>query len=199
MYTFRITTTAHRVPVYQVITNPNDPIVAIYNTTAGGSSLNSTNGTGPGQYRNWQGPTVCIDFRNSTCLNFGQSSLGGPSMYAVGVGTGIYTIPLVGLSILRSFQFQTGGDLPNRDPLTITLEGSNATGSLLSNGLSWTSLYTGPTGLAPYPFNETRFAWGPIQNISNNIPFTAYRMLVTAQRGPEICTQFSEIRFYGLI
>jgi hypothetical protein len=182
-----------------VITKPSDPIVGIYNTTVGGSSLNSTNGTGHGQYMNGEDPTKCIDFFNSTYLNFGSSSYpAGPVSATAGVGTGIYTIPQVGASVLLSFQFQTAGDTPNRDPLSISLEGSNATGSFLSVGTSWTLIHSGSTGLSSYPFNVTRFAWGPIQNFTNTKLFTAYRMLVQSQRGPDIGTQFSEIHLFGL-
>jgi hypothetical protein len=46
---------------------------------------------------------------------------------------------------------------------------------------------------------ETPYAWGSIQNFSNTIPFTAYRMLVMSQRGLDIYTQFSEIRLFGFV
>jgi hypothetical protein len=113
---------------------------------------------------------------NTTCLNFGnvgQNSSGSNNL--AGVGTGLYTIPIVSATIVTSILFQTGGDVPARDPLTITLEGSNATGSFLSLGSVWTLLYSGASGLAPY--NVTRYAWGDMQNFTNTQPFTAYRMI----------------------
>jgi hypothetical protein len=139
---------------------------------------------------------VCIDFSGSTCLNFGDAGMGISSSTA-GVGTGVYTIPIVGVSIVCSIQFQTGGDVPARDPLSITLEGSNAIGTALSHGSSWTLLYSGATGLAP--FDVSRSAWGEMQNFTNTRPFTVYRMIVTSQRAADHCTQFAEMYLFGFI
>jgi len=77
------------------------------------------------------------------------------------------------------------------------LEGSNDTGSALTLGTSWTLLYSGDTGLVP--FSVTRLAWGDIQNFTNTIAFTAYRMIITSQRGIDYCVQFAEMNLYGYL
>ena len=84
-----------------------------------------------------------------------------------------------------------------RDPLTITLEGSNVTAVALTLGSSWTLLYSGDTGLTP--LNVTHLAWGDMQNFTNTLSFTAYRMIVTSQRGVDRCTQFSEMHLYKIL
>jgi hypothetical protein len=53
------------------------------------------------------------------------------SINLAGFSAGLYTIPIVGAPIVSSIQFQTGSDIPNRDPLTFTLKDPNATGSFL--------------------------------------------------------------------
>lgn len=77
------------------------------------------------------------------------------------------------------------------------MEGSNDTGSALTLGTSWTLLYSGDTGLVP--FSVTRLAWGDIQNFTNTIAFTAYRMIITSQRGIDYCVQFAEMNLYGYL
>jgi hypothetical protein len=191
-------TTTARVLTYQILTNPSDTIIAIYNATAGGSSIYSSIGNGIGEYPSNQGPSACIDFSNTTCLNFGNvgQNLTGATNTA-GVGTGVYTVPGIGASILVSVQFETTNGSANRDPLTITLEGTNATGTDLSMGYSWTLLYNGMTGLSLLSSN--RLTWGDLQNFSNTQTFTTYRMLITSQRGVDDCTEFTEMHLYGLV
>ncbi len=135
-------TTNVYVPSNRIIKNSDDAVVAIYNATVGGS----TPGSGVGQYVPTQGPTICIAFSVSTCLNFGNT---GQNVANANNRASLYTILIVGASIVRSVQFQTGAGVPNRDPLTFTLEGPNATSSALSLGPVWTFLYSGVSGLEP--------------------------------------------------
>jgi hypothetical protein len=131
-------------------------------------------------------------------LNYGNAGYNSSGMTnTAGVGTGVYTTPQIGASIVQSIRFQTGNDSANRDPLNITLEGSNATGTNLNLGSYWTLLYTGPTGLTP--LSVTRLAWGDPQNFSNTRSFTSYRMIVTAQRDADYCVEFAEMHLYGIV
>jgi hypothetical protein len=183
---------------FQIITQLNDPIEAIYDAVAGNSSYNSVPGNGVGDYAPGQGPTACIDFANTTYLNYGNVGYNVSGMTnTAGVGTGVYTTPQVGASIVQAIQFQAGNDSADRDPLSITLEGSNATGTNLYFGQDWTLLYAGATGLAP--FSVTRLAWGELQNFTNTESFTSYRMIVTSQRGVDYCTEFAEMHLYGIL
>lgn len=174
--------------IYQIITNSTDPIYAIYDATAGGSCLSSTSGYGVGNYPPGNGPDAAIDFADTTYVNFGTGMSG--------VGAGLITQPAVGASVVAAIKFQAGNDSANRDPLTITLEGSNNSGSSLYSGSGWTLLYNGPTGLAS--FSSPRLAWGDQQSITNTQSYTAYRMIVTSQRGADNCTEFAEMHLYSL-
>jgi hypothetical protein len=87
--------------------------------------------------------------------------------------------------------------MPNRDPITITLEGSNATGGVaLTLGSSWPLIYNGSTGI-----NSTsapgRATYVTQQNFSNTIPYASYRLLVTLQRGNDTAVQYSESQIIG--
>ena len=98
--------------------------------------------------------------------------------------------PLVGPLIIRAFRICTGNDSPPRDPMTITLEGSNQTGSALFLGSSWTLIYNGPTGLATDPGRQT---FGVRQTFSNTRAFASYRILMPTKRANDIALQYSEI------
>lgn len=196
-FSFYRTTTASG-PIFQIITRVNDPITAIWKTAAGNMSYNAIVGTGVGNYASGQGPSECVDFSNTTYLNYGNVGLNATGMTnTAGVGTGVHTTPQIGASIVQSIQFQTGNDSINRDPLNITLEGSNATGTNLFFGSFWTLLYAGSTGLSP--LTTTRLAWGELQNFTNSQAFTSYRMIVTEQRGVDYCVEFAEMHLYGLV
>ena len=195
---YRTSTSTASGPTYQLITRVNDPITAIWNTNAGNMSQNSVAGTAVGNYASGHGPDECIDFADTTYINYGNVGLNVSAISnTAGVGTGVHTTPQIGASIVQSIQFQTGNDSIDRDPLTITLEGTNATGTNLFFGSFWTLLYTGPTGLAP--LTGTRLAWGDLQNFTNTQPFTSYRMIVTSQRGADYCTEYAEMHLYGIV
>ena len=115
----------------------------------------------------------------------------------VGNGTGLLTQPAVGASVVAAIKFQAGNDSADRDPLTITLEGSSSSGTpLFNSGSVWTLLYTGPTGLAS--LSSSRLAWGDMQTFTNTQSYTAYRMIVTSQRGPDNCTEYAEMHLFSL-
>lgn len=85
--------------------------------------------------------------------------------------------------------------IPERDPLTITIEGSNQSISALMLGSSWTLIYNGSTGLNPDPGRNNS---GIIQNMSNNTSwYTSYRILVTSKRHISDAVHFGEIELLG--
>jgi hypothetical protein len=77
--------------------------------------------------------------------------------------------------------------IPERDPLTITIEGSNQSISALMLGSSWTLIYNTSTGLNPDPGRNNS---GIIQNMTNN---TSYRILVISKRNISDAVHFGEI------
>lgn len=182
---------------FQRITTLNDSTTAIWNTVAGGKSFNSVADTGVGNYAAGQGSSASVDFANTTYLNYGNVGLSGTPNIIAGVGTGLHVTPQVGPCIVQAILFQAGNDSIDRDPLTMTLEGLNSTGTQLYIDSSWTLLYRGPTGLLP--LTRSRLGWGELQNFSNTIPFTSYRMIITSQRGPDIGTEYAEMHLYGII
>ena len=185
-----------RTPIFQRVTQLNDPTIAICNATAGGTSLNVNVGTGVCCYPVGQGSAASIDFENTTYMNYGTVGLFGTPSVSAGIGTGLHTTPQAGPTIIQSIQFQTGNETASRDPLTVTLEGSNHTGTSLYSGPSWTLLYAGVTGLLP--LNNSRLTWGELQNFSNTIPFTSYRIIVTSKRDADVGTEYAEMHLYGV-
>ncbi len=184
--------TGHGAPVN--ILSPGDPIFGIWNTTAGGDSTASSAGSGAGQYPAAQAPPNAIDGHvNTKYLNFGNGD-SGVSSPTKGVGTGFYVTPLVGSTMLTGLRFATANDHSPRDPLTITLEGSNAVGADLTLGSSWTTIYSGPTGLEPVLARNT---YGDVQGLPASDYYTSYRALVTSQRDNANSVQYSAVELLG--
>ncbi len=178
------------------IFTPGDPIVAIWNTTASGNSTASTAGTASaGQYPTNEAAPNAIDGLASTkYLNFGGGGGAGVQTTSKGLGTGFYITPSVTDSIVQSFQFTAANDAPERDPLTITIEGSNA--GALDQGASWTLIYSGTTGLDTDPGRNTPGALVPVPG--NVTTYDSYRVLVTTQRALANSVQYAEVQFYGV-
>jgi hypothetical protein len=172
---------------------PGSPIVGIWNTTAGGDSTASTPGTGAaGQFPAGEAPGFAIDGNNATkYLNFGTGGGGGVSSTTKGVGTGFYVTPTNGPLTLKAVQVVTANDSPARDPLAITIEGSNATGTDLDLGSNWTLIYAGPVGLNTDP---GRLTAGPVVSFANDAGYSSFRVLTTAQRASANSVQYAEMR-----
>jgi hypothetical protein len=176
------------------ITRAGDSIVGLYNTTAGGST-----GGENGMYStSAEYPASAIDYLTSTkYLNFGTTGGYYITAPAPGVGTGFYVTPIVSnASIAVSLRFATANDSPNRDPITVTLEGTNS--NELDYGSSWTLIYSGPTGISP-TIDPGRMQYVAQQNFSNTIAYKSYRLLVTSQRGADWVVQYAEAEIIGYI
>jgi hypothetical protein len=112
-----------------------------------------------------------------------------------GQNTGLYLTPNSGPLLLVAFYFVTNNYRRARDPLTITIEGSNMNESALTLGSSWTLIYNGSAGLTNDP---GRSNMGTIQMIPNSsIRFASYRLLVTSKSGNDTCTSYSEFVIIG--
>lgn len=110
-----------------------------------------------------------------------------------GLGSGFYvTNSLTAPSILTQFRIATADDRHGRDPLVVSIEGSN--GGDLTEGTSWTLIYNGSTGLEIDPGREV---FGPFQSVLNIKPFSSYRFLTLVKRTIEDSVQYSEVEFYG--
>ncbi|MFO1496977.1 MAG: hypothetical protein U1G07_01030 [Verrucomicrobiota bacterium] len=98
------------------VVQPSDPIIA--------SSVNS-----PGS----EGVVNAIDGTQAKYLNFDNNNNAKPS--------GFIVTPAVGATIVNGLAMQSANDAPERDPLSVTLEGSNDDAVTDFNSGSWTVIY----------------------------------------------------------
>ncbi len=144
-------------------------------------------------------PKYALDNNTATkYVNFGSGGCIGCPYALYGVNTGFYVVPSTcNPTVARGLLFATGNDEPNRDPITVTLEGSNARDNAsLQMGSSWTLIYSGQTGIS-LSVDPGRETYGTSQSFNNVLSFLSYRLLVTSQRGPDIAGQYSEVQIIG--
>jgi len=166
---------------YSGVTN----LTSLWNTVAGG------NGTNAYKEDN-EGVACAIDGNTGTKhLNFGYGNDSSISNSTIGIDTGFH-LTLASAAKVTAIQFATANDASTRDPMTITVEGSNAADALMT-GSSWTKLYEGVSGLAD---TTNRLTYGDIVGFSNSTNYTSYRVLVTSKRGVENSVQYSEVKLF---
>ena len=189
-----VATTMKQIRSLTNITRIGDPIVGLYNTTAG----NSTGGKNGRFSNSGESPAQAIDHSTSTkYLNFGGTGDFYLTANAPGVGTGFYVTPAISnSSIAVALRFATANDEPNRDPISVILEGTNS--DLLDVGSSWNLIYSGPTGISS-AIAPARNQYVSQQNFSNTIPYKSYRLLITSQRAPAWAVQYSEAQIIGYV
>ena len=178
----------------QISMNPvQGKIYGVYNTVVGGNStaakpiINRT-----GQYPSSESPDKVYDGNLSTkYLSFGRCSINVDG--SCGIHSGFYLELERGPTLVIGFRICTGDDRKDRDPVIVSLEGSNSTGEGFINGNSWTLLYKGPSGLNVDP---GRKKCGPMQYFNNEKQYKSYRFLVSAIRAGSECVQYSEVELY---
>ena len=133
-------------------------------------------------------------------LNFGESVCLNCTPSLEGIDTGYIVLPAISnKTIARAILFASANDFPERDPLTITLEGSNASNrTLLYQDSSWTLIYNGSTGINAN-MDPGRRVYGTQQNFFNTIPYRSYRLLVTSRRGAADSVQYAEGGILGYV
>lgn len=176
-------------------------VIGLWNTLAGDNSRSSSPSSiyniDLGKYDANETPTNALDRKdNSKYTSFGSCSTVIPvSTAQCGLKTGFHVTISSRPSLLIAFRFRTGNDLPERDPVAITIEGSNHNSSLLTLGPSWTLIYRGSTGLAADP---GRHKFGSNELLFDNRAwFTSYRILVTSKRGLSDAVQYSDVELLG--
>ncbi|CAF0796500.1 unnamed protein product [Adineta steineri] len=191
--TTSITTTTVTGPISLI--SADGTVYGVRDTYAGSDSL-STDGIWLGQfYPVGQSPDMACDDNTSTkYLNFGDCGPYGDSSYTCGLSTGFYLELQRGASTITGFQVCTGGDSPERDPTSMTIEGSDESGSALTLGSIWTLIYSGITGLAIDP---GRYTCAMVQLIDNPIQYKSYRFLITGKRSSSNSVQYSEVHLFG--
>ncbi|CAF0876870.1 unnamed protein product [Adineta steineri] len=173
----------------------NETVYDIWNTTAGTDSVYAVSGTSIGTYYPGQSAQTAFDgdLTDGPC-NHGSCDYTNGAL-ACGTKAGFYITINGAPKVLAAFDVisHTGSWSRVRDPMMITIEGSNLNGSALTLGSSWTLIYNGSAGLITDP---GRAAWGTLQLISNpSIAFASYRLLVTSKQGYDSCASCSEIMF----
>jgi alpha-L-fucosidase 2 len=164
------------------ILSPQDPIVALKQTTKGKPNVLADASEA-------DGVAGAIDGNLDTkYLNHGQDENG---YNPCGDNTGFVVTPSE-TGFVTAVQLATANDVPDRDPLSITIEGSNDSNATDAQGNGFTLLYEGPTGLANDP---GRKQWGPVIRFTNAMAYKTYRVLVTQVRGDNAdAVQYSEIK-----
>ena len=198
-------------PGESLLIQSTDPIVGFDSATLGGNS-NYANGSlaypgGPGNWPNAEPPQQCI---NISAFNAaaGNSTADCKYLNFSGVGAGFYITPSApslsgGPSVLTGIEFATANDTPSnqsRNPVTVSIEGSNAPSYDLSYGTSWTtiasSLSTGLGAIVGYSNS-----WAPEQTVANTTAYTSYRIIITGQQGgitsPGSIFQFGQVELFG--
>lgn len=95
---------------------------------------------------------------------------------------------------LLAFRFATSRETMQRDPMSVTIEGSNLNGAALTSGSSWTLLYKGSSGLT---YNPGRMRMGDAQILTESLTvFSSYRVLVTSTRGSSTSVSYSEVYLF---
>lgn len=176
------------------ILSPGDTIAPLKQTTKGGSNVLAAAGDFGGTSGNDEQVANAIDGEpGSKYFNKAQNN-GGSG----GVDTGFVVTPHLGATVVTGVQFATANDVPDRDPLVITIEGSNAPDAVKAKGNGFSLIYKGPSGLSKDPGRNN---WGQIIAFANTQSYKTYRVLITQVRGGESAdaTQYGEVKLIGLL
>ena len=92
------------------------------------------------------------------------------------------------------FQICTGNDREDRDPITVTIEGSDVVRIKLPLGSSWNLISNGSAGLST---NPGRYRWETAQYLLNTNQYSNYRFLTSNKRVAGNSVEYSEVQFFG--
>jgi hypothetical protein len=175
------------------VTAPGNPIVGVAAILGSPTSTLSVVGTVPGanNYPAGEPPPASIDNL------FGIGNSGNKYLNFQETNVGFIVTPTA-LSVLTGLRFSTCNDAPERDPFTISIEGTNSPNATTTLNSTWTTIYSGTSGLATDP---GRNAFGSTASFTNSLSFTSYRMLVQSVRDGVAANsfQFQEIELLALV
>jgi alpha-L-fucosidase 2 len=97
-----------------------------------------------------------------------------------GESTGLYLKLNDGAKVLVAFYLCTNQQKSSRDPLQITIEGSQAPETSLDRGSQWTLIYNGSSGLLTDPGRSSRGALMTLANIL--VVYSSFRLLTVSKR-----------------
>jgi len=163
-------------------------VVGIKNTVAGGANKLSALGEYGGNGGTFETPEFAVD--GSVFTKYFNKSLN--SAHAPGINSGLVLTLKSGASVVSGVQFATANDRPDRDPLQITLEGSNDPKAGAAGNKSFKLIYKGSTGLESATKRQT---WGKTISFKNSVSYKSYRLLVTKPRAAKTdSVQYSEVK-----
>ncbi|CAF3966201.1 unnamed protein product [Rotaria sp. Silwood2] len=167
-------------------------IVGVWNTFAGDNNTLAIEGTtGAGTYFTDQTPANLIDHSLGTRYSSrGSPGFGNNSL--AGLNTGFYATVAQCQPTLEGFRLGNSYPYSDREPLTVTVEGTNCDD--LVNCVNWSLLYNGSTGLY---IQMNNLAYGDYQSIFNTISYKSYRFLITSKRSISVFVSYGEIQLFG--
>jgi alpha-L-fucosidase 2 len=161
------------------ILDPGDLAVAVKNTVKGGAN-------------------VAIDGVDCSDQEEVAKAIDGnvrSKHFNKGANAGFVTVPGIGASIVTGIRFATGNDMPDRDPLAITIEGSNDTDLTRPGTGAFTVIHEGPSGLEK---QLERGKWGETITFKNTTAYKRYRVLTVQTRGGQgTGSQYGEVELLG--
>ena len=173
----------------QKIVSPQDAIQGVKLTLKGGPTTLTVNGD-YGEDGTKESPANALDGDPDTkYFCHVQNGTKAP-----GVDTGLLITPKIGSSIVTGLQFYTANDTPDRDPITVTLEGSNDPQATSEKFKDFKLIYEGPAGLDSDP---ERGNDGEQIVFPNTTAYKTYRLLITKTRGTTDATQYGEVILFG--
>jgi hypothetical protein len=189
-----LNTAAVNLPTPPLVTSAADTIAGFAQGSVGGNDVPSSAGSGAGQYPAAEGPANAVDDNAGTeYLNYGNGN-SGTSSTTKGVGTGFYVTPALGPSIVTGIQVATAVDNASGDPLTVSVEGTNATANF-DAGATWKLIASNvDLGIGTDPGRKT---YGPIVHFLNSTAYLSYRVIIASQRGSDTSVRYAELNLIG--
>jgi alpha-L-fucosidase 2 len=169
------------------ILSPQDTIVPLKQTAKGKPNTPAVTGDFGGDGDTELVSDVIDGNLDTKYFNKGKD----PGASAPGINTGFLITPKAGARAVTAIQFATANDSEERDPISITLEGSNAEDAARASANDFTLIYSGPSGLQDI---TDRNHWGHAMTFTNTKTYKSYRVLITAVRGGASATQYSEVK-----
>lgn len=165
-------------------------IFAVWNTFAGGNNTVATVGSAVGTYVNGQPPDNLIDTSLTSRYSSRGSSLNNDSI--AGLNTGFFATVAQCQPVLVGFRLANAYPDVDREPLTLTVEGTNCTDVIAC--VSWMLLYNGSTGLDVV---ATAYGYGDFRPISNSAIYKSYRFLMTSKRSVSSLVTYGGVQLFG--
>lgn len=111
--------------------------------------------------------------------------------------TGFIITPTFGATVIKSMQFNTANDAPERDPATYELYGTNeeikSTDNSFGDQEAWTLISSGTLNLP-----EERLTASEFYSFENEVSYTSYRMVFPTLKGTGVSMQIGDVQFYEM-